>query len=75
MIPDDVAVVRQLLSNLPAGEPDAARAARLRARCRAELERRTPGRSTRLETAIVGSFCLVYLFGVIVLALRSEGLL
>jgi hypothetical protein len=75
VIPDDVAAVKQLLSNLPAGAPDAARAARVRTRCRAELARRTPGRSTYLPAAIVGGFCLVYLFGVIVMALRSEGIL
>lgn len=75
MISDDVAAVGQLLSNLPAGEPDAARAGRLRDRCRAQLERQTPGQPAYLEPAIVGGFCLVYLFGVIALALRFEGIL
>lgn len=75
MISDNVAAVRQVLSNLPEGEPDAGRAERLRARCRRQLERRTPGRPMYLEPAIVGGFCLVYLFGVIALTLRFEGIL
>ena len=75
MIPDDEAAVRRLLANLPAGEPDAARAMRVRARYRAEFERRTPRRSTSFEPAIVGGFCVVYLVGVIALTLRFEGIL
>lgn len=75
MIPDDVAAVRRLLANLPAAEPDAARAMQVRTRCRAEFERRTPRRSTYLEPAIVGGFCFAYLVGVIALTLRFEGIL
>jgi hypothetical protein len=75
VIPDDEAAVRRLLSNLPGAKPDAVRAMRVRARCGVELERRIPRGATYLEPAIVGGFCVVYLAGVIALALRFEGIL
>lgn len=89
MIPDDVAAVRRLLASLPAGEPDVARAMRVRARCRADLVHRADRAARRpflhhrlatalttfAEPAIVGGFCLVYLAGVIALTLRFEGIL
>jgi hypothetical protein len=75
VISDNVAAVRQVLSNLPEGEPDAVRAERLRARCRTQLERRTPAGTTWLEPAIVGGCCLVYLSGIVFVVLRVEGIL
>ena len=69
------------LAFLSTHEPDAARAARVRARCHAVLRRQrirdrraptpAPSRLRRsLEPAIVGCLCAVYLFEVLSRALR-----
>jgi hypothetical protein len=71
----------QRLAELATAEPDAARAARVRARCRTRLARRAPrrpGSSSALATiwkpaiAILG---VAYLIGAIVEATRIYGLL
>lgn len=62
---------------LQALSPDPARAERVRARCRAHLERSRPsGRPVdgRLfPSVLVGSLCGVYIIGLIRIALRAYG--
>jgi len=61
------------LALLGAHEPDRARDARVRARCRSAMEKRRrresapagPAWSRRFEPAIVGTLCAVYLFEVL----------
>jgi hypothetical protein len=64
---------------LPALTPDPARAERVRARCRARLERARPADRAvdgrRLAPVLVGCLCGVYIVGLIGLALRVYGLL
>jgi hypothetical protein len=70
---DDVMLRR--LRRLPAIEPDAARAVRVRARCHATLERRRQRAEARsssggvlrlvIEPALVTGFCVSYLFALI----------
>jgi hypothetical protein len=77
----DTDVAIGALSVLTTHAPDSARAARVRARCHAVLQKRerrplvalaTPHADWRraLEPAIVGSLCAVYLFEVLSRALR-----
>jgi hypothetical protein len=74
----------RLLAGLPPGEPDAARAERLRMRCRTRLARQAPCASAsrasirRLVTAqlwqpLIAVLGVAYLTEVIVLALRLYG--
>jgi len=72
------------LGLLPPLSPDAARAARVRARCRARLERtRPPERSATvpdvdrrfLTRVLVGTLCGVYVVDLIRIALRVYGVL
>lgn len=62
--------IESVLSSLPVYEPDAKRAARLRASCHGTLRNRPPDR--RLEPAIVIG-CVAYLSGVIRTALLLYG--
>jgi hypothetical protein len=76
-------VVFRTLGGLPAATADAARSDRVRARCHEVLSRHrlaaeraaTRSRARRLEPALVGGFCLMYLTAVAVGALRAHGLL
>lgn len=72
-----------MIEHLPLLIPDAARAARVAARCRATLARRRrrieavakppgPG-AVALERAIVVSFCVVYLSAIFLTALEMSG--
>ena len=60
-----------LLASLPQQNPDAARAARLRAACHRALHRRHAPR--RLEPAAIVGACVVYLSAVIQAALTLYG--
>jgi hypothetical protein len=82
MSADDQKGISGLLSSLPAAAPDAARAARVRARCRTVLarQRRTEAavstaRQTlarrAVETAFVGGFCVIYFSAIVVRALQG----
>jgi hypothetical protein len=63
----------RMLARLPTALPDAARADRLRARCRTAIARRRKeqtappprGAASLLGPVLVGGFCLVYLAAVI----------
>lgn len=63
-----------LLARLPDAEPDPRRAARVQARCRTVLTRRTARAasrpSRRIESPCVASLCLAYLVTVIHQALQ-----
>jgi hypothetical protein len=70
--------VDQALADLATHDSDAARSARVRARCHALLAQSTqtvqPRPDKRLpEWAVVWAFCLVYLCAVMLNALRFEG--
>ena len=72
--------ILRLIERLPRAEPDAARAARVRARCRQALDRRKSSREVQQarsfgfrEYAISG-LCLAYLTAVIRETLRLYGI-
>ena len=70
---DDWTTVEEVLSGLPSATPEAARYARVRAKCHRKLTR--PSFQHVLESAVVGGFCAVYISLVTLMALRSHGLL
>ena len=73
-----------MLRNVPMLEPDAARADRVRARCRAAMAQRQQqaARSIRraeltarvLEQVLVGGLCLIYLSAIVGDVLRLRGI-
>jgi hypothetical protein len=69
----DQCAIENLLWDLPGTEPDAARTARTRARCHKTMNR--PVAHRRLESVIVGSFCVAYVTIGAVLALYYRGLI
>jgi hypothetical protein len=69
-----------ILGRLPSAQPDAVRAARIRARCRLRLERRrprapVPGRKGRFLEPLVVGLGGVYLTEAIYQALRFYGII
>jgi hypothetical protein len=82
---DDAAAIEQFLAGLPRTDSDGLRSARVRSRCHDVLARgrqpvvRSESRAVQfgrgLESVMVCGFSLIYLSAVIVLALRSQGLL
>jgi hypothetical protein len=85
MTRDDAAALEQLLAGLPRSDSDGSRFERVRSRCHDVLARgrqrvvRSESRAVRigrvLESVMVCGFCLIYLSAVVVLALRSQGML
>lgn len=69
--------VMRMVERLPRAEPDSARAARTRARCRAALARRRRERApVRFwESALVGGLCAAYFVEVVRQALHLYGVL
>jgi hypothetical protein len=67
--PDDDPLIRAL-ATLPDLAPDEARAARVRARCRARLERPPRQLSVPLEPATVGAVCAVYAWQIVRAVIR-----
>ena len=65
--------IETTLSRLPALSPDAARAARLRARCRDELARQVPpsGQSSNFGRAVLVPFVAIGACGIYVYSLVS----
>lgn len=80
---NDRTTLDEVLGQLPRANPDSARSERVRARCHAKLAPRL--RASRyggqapfipaLESAVVGGFCAVYFSLLMLIALRSHGLL
>jgi hypothetical protein len=72
--------LERLLNGLPQAHSDDVRAERVRARCQRVLQDlRTPGpqdlRTAGLESALVGTFSVIYLCAVALFALKSQGVL
>jgi hypothetical protein len=63
------------VSRLPVLTPDEERAARLRARCRARLARRTQQKSEPFVPVLAAGFCLLYLSAVVHDVMRVRNLL
>jgi hypothetical protein len=70
--PMDHCAVDNLLRDLPGANPDVARAARTRGRCHQAMTRRVSKR--RLESALVGGFCAVYITIGAFIAVHFRGL-
>ncbi len=62
------------VSGLPVLSPDHRRAERVRARCRARLERPAPGKKGALGHAVFAGLCLAYLSAVVLDVLRLRGM-
>lgn len=85
MMSDDRGLTAASLAGLQRLAPDADRAERVRARCRARLERRQqrPARATAmtggawglLAPAVVAVFCVVYVITLMATTLHLEGIL
>ena len=73
MVDDNDPVVRGI-SELSVLTPDVHRAAVLRARCRARLQRAPASRAT-LGPALFGSLCVLYLAALVLDVLRLRGVL
>ena len=69
---DDWTLVEDVLASLPRPNPDGIRAQRVRARCHKKLI--GPPRRRTVEAAVVGSFCAVYLWALLLMALRTHAL-
>ena len=70
--------LEEALAALPRANPNAARAHRVRLACHLELTRHRRERVAKaggLESALVGGFCAVYFSLLMLLALRTHGLL
>ena len=81
---DDWTTVEGALSGLASAAPDAARAERVREKCHRKLARphlraSRYGRQSPfirgLESAVVGGFCAVYVSLLVLIALRTRGLM
>ena len=69
---DWTTMVEDVLASLPRPNPDAVRSQRVRTRCHKKLTR--PPRRRTVEAAVVGSFCAVYLWALLLMALRTHAL-